>query len=49
MGDGEVSFIVIKGEGQGEVEISLAERYRFDNRIAAAMRAIPGVVEVELV
>jgi len=48
-GEGQVSFIMIKGEGQGEVEIELAERYKFDNRVASAMRAVPGVVEVELV
>jgi DNA polymerase-3 subunit alpha len=40
---------VLKGEGQGEVEIELKERYRIDPRVAAAMRAVPGVVEVELV
>jgi DNA polymerase-3 subunit alpha len=48
-GEGQVSFIMIKGEGQGEVEIELADRYKFDNRVASAMRAVPGVVEVELV
>jgi DNA polymerase-3 subunit alpha len=48
-GEGQVSFIMIKGEGQGEVEIELPDRYKFDNRIASAMRAVPGVVEVELV
>ncbi|MCO5065849.1 MAG: DNA polymerase III subunit alpha [Rhizobiaceae bacterium] len=48
-GDGQVSFIVIKEEGKGEVEIELPERYKFDARVASAMRAIPGVVEVELV
>jgi len=44
-----VSFIVLKDEGKGEVEIELPERYKFDTRVASAMRAIPGVVEVELV
>ncbi|MGC4027131.1 MAG: DNA polymerase III subunit alpha [Mesorhizobium sp.] len=48
-GEGQVSFIVLKDEGKGEVEIELPERYKFDNRVASAMRAIPGVVEVELV
>ena len=48
-GDGEVSIVVLKDEGAGEVEIALPERYRIDQRIAAAMRAVPGVVEVELV
>jgi len=48
-GDGQVSIVVIKGEGQGEVEISLADRFRISPQIASAMRAVPGVVEVELV
>ncbi|MBX3596244.1 MAG: DNA polymerase III subunit alpha [Rhizobiaceae bacterium] len=48
-GDGQVSFIVIKDEGKGEVEIELPERYRFDERVANAMRSMPGVVEVQLV
>jgi DNA polymerase-3 subunit alpha len=48
-GESQVSFVVLKGEGQGEVEIELKERYRIDPRVAAAMRAVPGVVEVELV
>ena len=48
-GEGQVSIILIKSEGQGEVEIGLPDRYKFDNRVASAMRAVPGVVEVELV
>lgn len=48
-GEGEVSFIVLKGEAQGEIEIELPNRYRITPSIASAMRAVPGVVEVELV
>ena len=48
-GEGQVSFVVIKEGGQGEVEIELPDRYAISPRIASAMRAIPGVVEVELV
>ena len=48
-GDGQVSFIVIKDEARGEVEIELPDRYRISPQIASAMRAVPGVVEVELV
>ncbi|GAA2822264.1 DNA polymerase III subunit alpha [Aminobacter aminovorans] len=48
-GEGEVSFIVLKGEAEGEIEIELRERYRITPSIASAMRAVPGVVEVELV
>ncbi|MBX3577873.1 MAG: DNA polymerase III subunit alpha [Rhizobiaceae bacterium] len=48
-GDGQVSIVVVKEAGLGEVEIALPDRYRIDPRIASAMRAVPGVVEVELV
>ncbi|GAA4534200.1 DNA polymerase III subunit alpha [Chelativorans composti] len=48
-GEGQVSLIVIKDGGQGEVEVSLPDRYRLTPQIAAAMRAVPGVVDVELV
>ncbi|MCV0397026.1 MAG: DNA polymerase III subunit alpha [Rhizobiaceae bacterium] len=48
-GEGQVSIVVIKGEAQGEVEINLSDKYLVSPAIAAAMRAIPGVVEVELV
>ena len=48
-GKDQVSFIVIKGDGQGEIEIELPDRYAVDPRIAAAMKAVPGVVDVELV
>ena len=48
-GEGQVSFVVVKGEGQGEIEVELPDRYRIDPRVASAMRAVTGVVEVELV
>ena len=48
-GDGQVSLVVIKGGGEGEVEIELPDRYRLTPEIASALRAVPGVVEVELV
>jgi len=48
-GEGQVSLIVIKDGGQGEVEVSLPDRYRLSPQIASAMRSVPGVVEVELV
>nr|WP_258045677.1 DNA polymerase III subunit alpha [Mesorhizobium sp. NBSH29] len=48
-GEGQVSFVVIKEGGAGEIEIELPERKRISPQIAAAMRGVPGVVEVELV
>jgi DNA polymerase III subunit alpha len=40
---------VLKDGNQGEIEVDLPERYRIDPKVASAMRAVPGVVEVELV
>jgi DNA polymerase III subunit alpha len=48
-GEGQVSFVVLKQAGQGEVEIELPERYRLSPQLASAMKSVPGVVEVELV
>jgi DNA polymerase-3 subunit alpha len=48
-GESEVSVVVLQEDGQREVEVALQGRYRIDPRIASAMRAVPGVVEVELV
>src|SRR5690606_41265523 len=48
-GDGLVSFVVIKEEGQREIEVELTEKYRISPEIAAALRAAPGVLDVELV
>ncbi len=48
-GEGEVSLVLIKQDGAGEVEIALPERYRISPQIASALRAVPGVVDVELV
>ena len=48
-GEGQVSLVVIKEDGAGEVEVELPNRCRISPQIASAMRAVPGVVEVELV
>ena len=48
-GDGQVSLVVIREDGRGEVEVELKERYQIGPRVASALRAVPGVVEVELV
>ncbi|WP_127523341.1 DNA polymerase III subunit alpha [Mesorhizobium sp. Z1-4] len=48
-GDGQVSLVVIRPENGGEVEVALPDRYKIDNRIASAFKAIKGVVDVELV
>jgi DNA polymerase III subunit alpha len=48
-GEGQVSFVVIKDGGSGEIEVELPDRYRVDGRLASALKAVPGIVEVELV
>lgn len=48
-GDGQVSFILIQEMGNREIEIALPDRYKLSPQSAAAMKAIPGVVDVELV
>ncbi len=48
-GDALVSFIVIKDDGQREIEVELTDKFRISPEIAAALRTAPGVVDVELV
>ena len=48
-GEGAVSFILMLEEGQREVEVSLPGRYAITPQIASALRAVKGVVQVEMV
>ncbi|WP_306117921.1 MULTISPECIES: DNA polymerase III subunit alpha [unclassified Roseitalea] len=48
-GASPVSLIILKPDGGGEVEIELPGRYAVSAPVASAMKAIDGVVEVELV
>ncbi|ACL62034.1 DNA polymerase III subunit alpha [Methylobacterium nodulans] len=47
-GEGEVSLILILDGGEREVEIRLKDRYQATPQIAGALRAVPGVVQVEV-
>ena len=47
-GDGRVSFVVIQENGEREVEVQLREKYQLSSRVASAVKAIPGVLDVEL-
>ena len=47
-GEGEASLILLLEEGR-EVEMRLPGRYPVNPRIASALRAVKGVVQVELV
>ncbi len=44
-GDGEVSLILLTGAG--EVEVKLPGKYQASPQVAAALKAIPGIVNVE--
>ncbi len=46
---GEVSVVLMREEGAHEVEIRLKDAYTVSPEIAGAIRAVPGVVQVELV
>ncbi|KQR73455.1 MULTISPECIES: DNA polymerase III subunit alpha [unclassified Rhizobium] len=48
-GDGQVSFIIVKDNGQREIEVELGDKYRISAEIAAALKTAPGVIDVELV
>ncbi|MBD8689184.1 MULTISPECIES: DNA polymerase III subunit alpha [unclassified Rhizobium] len=48
-GDGAVYFVLIKDDGQREIELELPGKYRISPEIGAAFRSAPGVVDVELI
>jgi DNA polymerase III subunit alpha len=48
-GEGLVSFVVLKDNGKRQIEVELPDRYRLSPQIASAMKAAPGVIDVELV
>jgi DNA polymerase-3 subunit alpha len=48
-GEGEVSLVLLLEEGRREVEMRLPGRYAVSPQIASALRAVRGVVQVELV
>ncbi len=46
-GESQVSIVLLQENGEREVEIALPERFRVSPQMASAIRATPGVVEVE--
>jgi DNA polymerase-3 subunit alpha len=48
-GEGEVSLVLLLEEGRREVEMRLPGRHAVSPQIASALRAVKGVVQVELV
>ena len=48
-GDGEVSVILMLDGGRREVEISLGKKFKASPQVASALKAVQGVVQVEMV
>jgi len=49
-GEGDVSFVLMLGnEERREVEVKLPGRYRVSPQVAGALKAVPGVIQVQLV
>ncbi|MEE2952074.1 MAG: DNA polymerase III subunit alpha [Pseudomonadota bacterium] len=48
-GDSEIAIILLREDGDREVEITLPGRYRVSPQMASAVKAATGVVDVELV
>ena len=48
-GDAEISMILILDGGAAEVEVKLPGRYKVSPQIAGAIKAVPGVVQVEAI
>ena len=47
-GNGRVSFVVLQNNGACEVEVQLREKFAVSSKIQSAIRAVPGVVDVEI-
>ncbi|WP_310619858.1 DNA polymerase III subunit alpha [Flexibacterium corallicola] len=47
-GDGEVSCIVILEQGQREVEVRLPGRYILSPQLGGALKAVPGIIDVQM-
>jgi DNA polymerase-3 subunit alpha len=48
-GEGEVSVVLMLGAGEREVEVKLPGRWRVSPQVAGALKAVPGVVQVQMV
>jgi DNA polymerase-3 subunit alpha len=46
-GDGEISVILILEEGATEVEVRLPGRFKVSPQVAGAIKAVPGVIDVQ--
>jgi DNA polymerase-3 subunit alpha len=48
-GDSDISLILVRADGEREVEIALPGKFRVSPQMASAIKAAPGVLSVELV
>ena len=46
-GDGEISMILILEDGATEVEVRLPGKFKVSPQICGAIKAVPGVVDVQ--
>ena len=47
--EGKVSFVIMRNAGEREIEIELNDRFEVNGSVASAIKAMPGVDEVEVV
>ncbi|MTI45975.1 DNA polymerase III, alpha subunit [Roseibium hamelinense] len=47
-GEGDVTIVVLLDEGAREVEVKLPGRFRLSPEIASALKAVPGVTDVQM-
>jgi len=47
-GQGRVSFVVIKGNGEQEIEVQLKDRFAVTSKVQSALKAVPGVLDVAI-
>lgn len=47
-GEGDVTVIVLLENGAREVEVKLPGRFRLSPEIAGALKAVPGVMDVQM-
>ncbi len=48
-GESEVSFVLVLGEGEKEIEVRLPGKYKVSPQLAGALKIVPGVEAVQLV
>ena len=48
-GESEVSFVLVLGEGEKEIEVRLPGKYKISPQLAGALKIVPGVEAVQLV